>query len=417
MSEFGSPGQETTPPVYEPPSYDPPLEIIDLSTYDIPRLGCGIYSVIVTEIGGGTQEGSDTICEETDLRLIGIKFERRINEISEASITVALKGNDPDCCACLSGVRPWRHELSISRDGDLVWTGPITGMTVDLNTSSMEIRARDLMAWFDKRVYEDSADYDVEDIDLSQIFTDLFDHGYTKEPFFFTNNITQVAIPTSRFYPGYDTDTWGGRYPIIGDELRSLVEAGIDYTVVNRNLFAGDIETSFDTWYGLPHTVPILIDQHWAELPQIEVVGTYMSNYTIVGGGYTGYYGWSEDAMWIVDTSTGSPDGLLETVHIRNDMEDVFTDEHPNAITAEAFARNEFNKNPYLILSGGQLAADAPFDFDVLIPGLQVGLSISSSCLTLDPFYRIHRISVELTANSESVNIELAPVGSEGFQG
>lgn len=412
------PGTPTPPLEYDPPRYDPPIQVVDLSQYEIPRLGCGEYEVLITQKAAGT-----TLCAASVLFPTSITFGRRLNEISEASVFLSLKGNDAACCDCLSEVRPWRHELRINRDGISVWVGPIVGLVMDPNTNIVKIMARDLMAWFDKRVFRQSADYEVEDIPLSDVFEDLVQHGYSRDPWSMTLRLSAVPVPTSKFYPGYDTEVWGGRYPVIGDELRTLVDAGMDYTMINRDLYAGVVEQSFSEHYvavnGVPPTRTVLIDQTWAELPKIEVVGTYMSNYTIVGGGFTGYYGWDVDQMWIEDAgiSGAGTDGLLETVHINSSTEDVFTDEHPNAITAEAYGRNRFNRNPHVKLSSGQLSPDAPFGFDLLIPGLIVYLGISSGCVGLDTQYRIHSVSTELSADSESVSVELGPVGAEWLVG
>lgn len=411
-------GDATTPPIPQTPSYDPPIQIVDLSSYDIPRLGCGLYEILITERGAGT-----TVCASNVMHPIAISFGRRLNEISEASITLALPGKDSDCCDCLSTVRPWRNELRISRDGASVWVGPIMGMLLNPNNNTLKITARDLVANFDKRLFYSDTDYEVEDIPITEVFDDLLQHGYLKDSWNMTFRLFEVAIPTSRFYPGFDPDPWGGRYPIIGDELRSLVEAGVDYTVVNRIMYIGNVEQAFNQHYfdlnAAYPTQTVLLDQSWAELPTIEVVGTYMSNYTVVGGGYTGYYGWAFDQMWVEDAGIDGPftDGLLETVHISNSTEDVFTDEHPNPITAEARARNEFNRNPYVVLTGGQLAPDAPFGFELLIPGLVVRLGLSAGCVGLDTRYRIHSVSAEMTSDSESVSIELAPIGSENLRG
>lgn len=415
--EFGQPGEATTPPVYPPPSYDPPVETIDLSTYDIPRLGCGEYQVSIVDRGGNNE-----ICASDLFFLTGITFGRRLNEISEASVVISLRGSDPDCCECLADITPWKHELKIVRDTVEVWAGPVMGMTLNLNDNTLKITARDLMAYFDKRLFYAAADYEVEDVPITQVFSDLFDHGHNKDGWGLTLRITEVPILTSQYYPGYDTDIWGGRYPMIGDELRGLVDAGVDYTVINRDLFAGNVELSFDERYlalhGTARTRSILIDQSWAQLPEIEVVGTYMSNYTVVGGGFTGYYGWVFDQMWIEDAGVSGPgtEGVLETVHVSTSTEDVYTDEHPNPITEEAYARNQFNRNPYVVLTGGQLAPDAPFGYEALVPGLLIGLGITS-CLTLDTVYRIHSITTEISADTEAVNIELAPVGAEHLRG
>jgi hypothetical protein len=295
------------------------------------------------------------------------------------------------------------------------------GLTMDLNNGSLKISARDLFANFDKRLFFQSADYEVEETPITTVFNDLMQHGYARSSWALTFHQAPVAIPIDQFYPGFDTDIWGGRYPVIGDELRSLVDAGVDYTVVGRDLFYGDVEVSFSQFYldenGSLPTQSILMDQTWAQMPVIEVVGTFMSNYTVVGGGFTGYFGWAQDQMWIEDFTASNPDGALETVHISDSTEDVFTDEHPNPITAEARARVQFNSNPYVKLSGGQLSPDAPFGFDLLVPGLLVGLSVSSACVGLDTRYRINTISVEITAEAESVSIELAPVGNENLVG
>lgn len=109
-------------------------------------LGCAsTYSAVIHWRGGALPYPAASMD-----RLTEVTWGRTINDISTASVTV-LKGNlSPECCEAIGKTEPWVHELSVYRDGELVWQGPILRTTA--RRESILIEAQDVFSWFDKIV-------------------------------------------------------------------------------------------------------------------------------------------------------------------------------------------------------------------------------------------------------------------------
>lgn len=366
----------------------------------IQSLTCGEYDVYVAQKGG----------ETLTCRLYGttdIRFRRVLNDFSDANISVAM---DSKCVNCLASINPWQHELLIFRNTEMVWCGPIMSIKYLPSDSKVEIYARDLLAWTEKRVVElVGEDYDVEEVDIREVFEWLLNHSYAKDPWNMSWDLKDTGIPVTRFYPGYypPGDRWGGTYPVVADEMRSLSQAGIDYTVVNRQMYAGDLEVQPPNDSNI-----ITMDHNWVKLPEILVSGTNMSTRTIVAGGQGGYYGWYDDQIWI--TESDEDWGLLETFTVRSDIDDAYTTEHPNPITQEAYARHALLSTPLVYVTGGQLAGDSPFAFNDLIPGVRTTVGLVEVLREIETDYRIYNVEVSVNKESEEISLSLSLPGVEG---
>jgi phage replication-related protein YjqB (UPF0714/DUF867 family) len=89
-----------------------------------------------------------------------VHWERRLNETSQAYITVAKPGRDPACCALLGEIHPWCHELTIYRDGQLVWQGPV--VMVEETLDAITVTANDVTAWLARLVNTQLLDWSRE---------------------------------------------------------------------------------------------------------------------------------------------------------------------------------------------------------------------------------------------------------------
>lgn len=372
-------------------------------------LGCGQYEVYFKERGGDT-----FVCRARDLT--SVTFSRLLNEVSEASITIALSGQDEECCACVGGINPWEHEISIYRDGTEVWCGPVVNGEIDLNAMTATFAAKDLFAWTDMRWIElYNMDFELDDdTELAEVWNWILTHVYNQEPWNMEWLLGSTGIPLSeKFYPGYfDPDRWGGSYPNAGDELRTLSKSGVDFTVIRRTLIGGDIEIN------PPTQLPILLDKHWAQLPKLTISGGTMATEVGVAGGNGGYAGWDDDQMWIERPQDDyrAQFGLLQKFFVEPSLDDEDTTELPNAITQEAYNLRELKKQPFVYVTGGQLASDAPVDFDTLIPGAVVKLALTQTCRVIQSDYRLTQISVTYDGANEAVSLQLTPEGATALR-
>lgn len=368
-----------------------------------PTLGCGTYDVYFKTRGGRTN-----VCRA--LNATSISFERKLNDTSTASMTVVTNGISEECCRCYAEIRPWKHEMAIYRDNKLVWVGPITSAVHRQGGLEIDFTARDLSTWFDKRwINLYNTDYEVEDVDIREVFEFLISNAYNQEPWNMTWQLFDTGVPITKFYPGYfPPDRWGGLYSKIGDEIRDLTRSGIDWTIVNRQMVAGNLET------GDPNTKPLIFtDEVWETIPDITISGDGMATSVGVAGGMGGYYGYVDDQMWIEDPADifRLEYGLLQEFYQEDTLDEEDTTTTPNAVTQNAHGRRELKKAPFMSINGGTLSANAPYDFMTLIPGTRAEVRLGQTCLQLSDKYRIYSVSVNVNSNGESVNVELSPIG------
>lgn len=371
-----------------------------------PTLGCGTYEVYFKTRGGTTN-----VCASQNTT--HISFNRTLNDTSTATISVTTNGVSEECCRCYSEIRPWKHEMAIYRDNQLVWIGPITHIIHRQGGLTIDFTAKDLSAWFDKRwINLPGTDYDVEDVDIRDVFQFLISNAYNQGPWNMSWNLQNTGIPISKFYPGYfPPDRWGGLYSKIGDEIRDLTRSGIDWTIINRQMVAGNLET------GDPNSRPLMFtDEVWETIPDIPIVGDGMATQVGVAGGMGGYYGYVDDQMWIQrpNDSYRTEYGVLQEFYQEDTLDEEDTTIQPNAVTQNAHGRREIKKAPFMSITGGTLSSQAPFDFSDLVPGTRAELRLGQSCLQLSDSYRIYSLSVSVDSESgESVNVELSPIGVE----
>jgi hypothetical protein len=394
----------------------------DLLNFNPVSLGCGAYRVFYRDRCATT-----SLLAEADVS--DGSFNRTLNDISSASITVRLRADSEECCGVYSTLNPWQHELAIYRDNVEVWCGPITRMELDFMGGEGTVEARDLLAWADKRAIEVAeTDYDVTDADLKDVFEWVLNHAYCKDPWCMSWSLEEVGVPISRYYPAFDSTNpdgsrnqrWGGTYPVAGDELRDLSSAGVDYTVICRHMWGGSVEVSTP----VPLT-SILYDDHWVQLPKIIVSGDDMATRVIAGAGNSGPNGWEPESMWIEPQEQFGPItpsiltpiqrqyGLLESVKKESKFNDVDTTVSPNALTQSVYGQYELSQAPFVYITGGRLSPSAPLSFNNLVPGARFDIRLNQSCRLIYNNYRLYNVDVSFSAEDEDISVEFGPVGVE----
>ena len=262
----------------------------------------------------------------------------------------------------------------------------------------VKINARDLLAWTEKRFIEIDEDYEVEQVDLKEVFEWVLVHGYNKQPWNMSWVLSDTGIPIDWFYPGKQGDRWGGTYKSVGQELRALSQVGLDYTVVARFLLTGE--------RGTLH----LADSDWAEVPEVIISGTQMSTRTAVAGGNGGFFGWYSDQMWVEESE--EPWGLLETFINRPEI-DEDTTQLPNPISQEAYARHQALRKPLAFIRGGRLASGAPFSFNDMVPGVNMKIGLLETIRDIETDYRLSSVSVTVDNDSEKLDLTMILPGVE----
>lgn len=378
-------------------------------------LGCGTYQIMVQ-----TKCGTSFLCELKDAS--SISYNRILNEISTASIKVGLTGT---CCDCLASVNPWQHEIAIFRDGLLVWVGPIIDITFDMANEEATIECRDLMTWTDHRLMEvANTDLELTGVDLAVAYDTFLHVGYDKDPWCMTWEVTNTGTPFTEEYPAFDKaggERWGGRYEIIGDLLRVVSDAGVDYTAVGRHLWTGAASIVNPAVSGV-----ILTDNAFQRAPTIKVAGSKMVTRQVEAGGQGGNFGLYDDQIWIdpsvigpitpaLLTANQAQYGLLEDFRVIDEFDEVDTTVSPNALRDDAEGRILLLNTPYVYLKEGILHPNTPLTFadNTLIPGAILAINLATTCRPLtDAALRLQEVKVTVDAEGgEAVAITLSPIG------
>lgn len=368
-------------------------------------LGCGQYEVYFKSRGGGTFIGRAR-------DLTALRWGRKLDDVSEASISFSLNGSDTAaCCGLAATVNPWEHEMSVIRDGEEVWCGPVTGGEIDTAGATASFQAKDLSAWFDHRWVEvRDTDVEFDEADITAVFDWLLSHGYDKDPFnldWFVGD--PLRIPITRTYVSYspESERWGGVFPNIGSEIRDLLKSRIDYTTIRRVLIAGNLQT------GASATPIPLNDKDWQTPPKIAIIGTAMATEQGVGGGNGGFFGYEDDQMWIErpNDADRAKYGLLQSFESAPELDQEDTYELPNMITQRAKELRAIRSSPFIYLQGGTLNQNATVTFDQLIPGRHFRVNLEQTCRAVRSDYLLIETSTTLSDTGEEVSITLVPPG------
>lgn len=373
----------------------------------VDTLGCGKYEAYFKLRGGHTYLGRAR-------DMTALSWQRRLNDVSEAHITIALNGtSSEECCGLAATVNPWEHELSIYRDGTEVWCGPVTGGEIDDELSSVTYDAKDLTAWFDHRWVEVvDTDVDFEEADITVVFDWLLSHGYYKDPFNLEWFVGEpLNIPLTRTYYSFAPpgERWGGIYPMIGSEIRDLLKSRIDYTTIRRVMIAGNLQDS--TGQQKIH----LVDGDFQKRPKIGIVGTGMATEQAVAGSNGGTQGYYDDQLWIERPydSDRAQFGLLQSIDTAPELDEEDTYQIPNMITQRAVELRALRSTPYNYLRDGQLSQHAAVTFDQLIPGRFFYVDLAQGCRPVKKNYLLMNVNVKLGKEGEEVSIDLVPPGLE----
>lgn len=233
------------------------------------RLGCAQDYEAVVHFQGGKQ---------VHTRLDGateITWGRKLDDYSEASVTLAKRQLSEQCWRKIGGiwetreypdengvmrkwlhmvepgVEPWMHELSIYRDKGLVWQGPIVEVIEKRDEGLIEINARDVLFWLDRRVLslsiEQGGPYD--NIPTGQLLARIMERTFptraTGEPDWYHNpNLNDERPGGVRWRidedtPGKFTTTkpiWRGSRTV-GDLVRDVIQNGIDMFTLGRKIY------------------------------------------------------------------------------------------------------------------------------------------------------------------------------------
>jgi hypothetical protein len=308
------------------------------------------------------------------------------------------------CCEIVNGLDPVRHELEIWRSGEAVWTGPILNVNDQHDEGTVEIRALDLSAYFQWRIFLHTMK--PRGIDLADIFAGYVNYALDKvlppwglfqegDPALVGDNpgIEMIVLPTG--VTG-DRTVYHHDLKVVGSELEELARTGIDWTMLNRTLLCGGLEITAEG--GSPYYLrQPLRDEFFIVPPRVRRTADGMVTYA-----------------WMrangVRASVGGPDPsdglLLERVLDEYSIED--------QTSAEAAVQGYYDRahEPSVYVEGGdRLAPSCPIEMNELVPGARVQVDLREGCLPYHGLLRLEDVSGTWTAEGEDVRIVLQPLG------
>lgn len=343
-------------------------------------LGCGDHHVYLSRTGGQIIH--------PELAIDGGSYGRKLDDMSSARVSINIADNDPVCNRILSTLEPFEYELIIYRDHEIAWVGPILEPTYKRN--SVEIQARDLFMWWERRTLPD--DLFLVSMDLSDIASTIMTAALAPDP---SPNIAFTVSPTN---------ITGSRTILAvhsrraADELRELSRTGLDFTTIARTIhFGGRVIATkplgmlTQDFFDVEDGVKL---QGLNKATKVTVLGATPSGLTTPVRGQAGGMGLG---------------GLVERVFQEPGILD------PESAQAAAETRVQMLKTAPTDMTG-RLTAEAPFAFSDLIPGALTDVRLNLGGRDFIGNMRLHDVDVDFRSSAqgveETVKLKLIPVGS-----
>lgn len=373
-------------------------------------LGCAQeYRAVIHWRGGARPFASPSVDALTSVR-----WTRTVNDVSEGVITIA-KAAAEDCCGLLGEIEPWVHELSIYRDNDLVWQGPIV-RTVE-SRSSMRIEAQDVAAWLGRTINTMVLRFvlldpllpahagPVQEIADTIIQTNLLDPTWSTPPDWcrVVPYIVRDDSPTiTKFEKDGSTDAAIWLVPVLKILDEELVPRGLEYTTVGRALLLGRPQTALDrpqarlTLDDIAGDVELIKDGA-SGAAIVWATNQVQDDIALAGFGLSGY----------TSTAYGRLDALILSQAENMDGYDLLQ-------LAQASIVGRFPVPIGLsIPTGARLAASAPVTMDQLVAGVRLDVEATGMCSEVAVAYRLTDVEVEWSDSGEQVAVSLVPLGND----
>jgi len=319
-----------------------------------------------------------------------LTWERVLDATSTATVTVdGESGRDFEaCCAQLLDVHPWSHGIAIERNGERIWSGPITGMK--FTDAGIDISCEDISGWLhERRVHEDNK-WTAED--LSLIFAEIVEDAMGVDN---TPGLTTQVLPTK--IRG-DRKIKKLQFKMADGELSELASNGVDWTVLDHVLYVGGSRKWFVPALTLSDSQivsPSDVTEHSDVITDMVVIGSDSDE-----GGATVYGRARQGEQSIVDTYG---------VHEVTVSEDRVRDGQSAAASAQD--RLDVFESPPVTFSGGELAQGAPMSVNDLLPGTKVNVSLLNACRRIDGRYFLSKVSGNHDSSTDAISVELQPRG------
>ena len=337
-----------------------------------------------------------TAIAAANLPIIGWSWERRLDDIGEASCTVL------DPCSNLftavgDPIEDWSHELTFSHGTGYpdAWVGPMRRVAVQPGTGTATLRAKTLASWYGRRTIKQSINPTGVSLDGGDLLRLIHTEAITRQDISprFTVADTTMGLSGVR--------TWVGSEQVYAAAaVKELADTILDWTDYGRTVLVRPTQTtptavlSRDDFLQLPEVVSD------GEIRATEVVYKGASGTTPqaarASAAYIARYGLITRRF--SDSKIGDNAGLLQAATARLALlqDAVYID------TSQSLS----------------LTTTAPVTLDDLVPGAIFNVEAQAGWCNADVFtgsFRLTRVRAE-GSNSDPtvrVSIDLSPLGDD----
>lgn len=381
-----------------------------------PRLGCATdYTAHINY----WDRRDNTVKYYTTLTgITEVTWERVLDDYSECRIRFRPARGD-DCCGKLRpifdstgthllqpGLWPWAHELTLYRDGELVWHGPVFGIdeTVlpDETTDFIQVVARDFLGWLDRRTIHQDIQLTDQSYDLTTIAQRIIESAFMFDDPGVLPHL--VVIPSGRKQK-WSIRRWEGR---AGEELRNVARLGMDFTSIGRTiLLKGPKRDETQNTH-------LLRSKDFLGGVEIRIVGAEAATAGIaVGGVPTGGDPVNTPpakSYWPPGGPAAAIDPFFGLIENWTRSEGVLDPGYLEWIASQKVAEGNPPPLTLSIPAGTGLNADAPVSIHNLVPSTYFRIYIAGTCRSLAQYMRLSHLRVTWSATQpEQVGVTFIP--------
>lgn len=344
-------------------------------------LGTGSYQLGITQ-RATRYSGRGELVDQAQFSVLGCDWARARDTTTAATVTVRAL---PGCVPLLANLDTSVAEITLWRDEDPVWSGPVDKIS-DNEIGQIVISAFDISNYFTERVVVPAS---YIGMDAAQVAFQMLQAALVlDDPGEITLEWHPCGVNIDKVIAADDTS-------YVMDQVNELAQSLIDWVVVDRTIIIGGRNVAEN-----PPLDITLVNTHFIAPPSVSLSREGMATEVIMKGS-TGIVG-----------RAGGPradDGVLITR--------VFEDSSIVTVPdAEQAARNilAIVSEPIAAVEGDSTALrpQAPIDAQTLIPGIEVPVQVGN-VVVYDGVLALASVDASFDGTTESISITLEP-GPDG---
>lgn len=326
-----------------------------------------------------------------------ISCNKPLDNTGQANLSIPIAAaSGSGCCEIFNEAEPWRDEVIIYRNSDVVHVGPL--VTIQAGDGGGSAFSQDLFFWLSRRFLEEDFFFFG---DVSDIFERIIEVAMAPDN---SPNLTVVTHETGeeavRQFKGTDF------IPAM-NVISELSRTALDYTMIGRTVYAGGAEVF--TSPSSPATPLILHDGGVLKATLTRDGAALATDVSVYGG-----------AMQDGPHVTVTHGRATEAIEVFGLVQQTFTEltilDTPSA-DANALTRLR-SMLPTPTRLTATLSPFAGFEYSDLIPGRRVDVRLANAagCGSIDQVMRLVNVSCDVgfdaSGFTEDIKVDLIPLGT-----